>query len=74
MHKPFVLAGSKVEKKPKEETASEMFKRIWDAKELKKNKKVMSAARASIKKKTITNVTACFHPKQLVLVEQRRLY
>jgi hypothetical protein len=63
MHDAFVLAGSKVEKKPKEETASEMFLRIRDAKELKKNNKVKSATRTMVKKKKIKKLSA-FFPKK----------
>jgi hypothetical protein len=41
MHQAFVPAGSTVEKKPKAETASEMFQPIRDTiKELEKDKKV----------------------------------
>jgi hypothetical protein len=63
MHDAFVLAGSKVVKKPKEETASEMFQRIRDAKELKKIKKVKSATRTMVKKNKIKKLSA-FFPKK----------
>lgn len=63
MHQAFVLAGSKVEKHPKEETSSEMFQRIRDAKELKLNKKAKSAARTSVKKKKIKKLTVYFSKK-----------
>jgi hypothetical protein len=58
MQQVFVPAGTKLEKKPKAETALEMFQGIQAAKELTKNKKVKSAALTPVKRKTIEKVTA----------------
>jgi hypothetical protein len=60
MHKAFVLAGSKVKKTIKEETSSERFHRIRDAKEAKHNKKAKSSARTQVRKKAIKKMTAYF--------------
>ncbi len=63
MHKAFVLAGSKVEKTIKDETPSERFHRICDAKEAKQNKKAKSSARTQVRKKVIKKMTVCFPKK-----------
>jgi hypothetical protein len=63
MHQAFALAGSKVEKHPKEETPQEMFHRIRDAKELKKNKKAKSAAKKLVKNKIVKKMTVYFPRK-----------
>jgi 2,3-bisphosphoglycerate-independent phosphoglycerate mutase len=63
MHKAFVLAGSKVEKTIKDETPSERFHRICDAKEAKQNKKAKSSARTQVRKKVIKKMTVYFPKK-----------
>ena len=60
MHQAFVLAGSKVEKHPKEETPSEIFHRVREAQEKKKNKKAKSAAKMAVKKKIVKKMTVYF--------------
>ena len=54
------LAGSKVPKKPKEETGQETFERITAEKEVKRVKKAKSMARTAIKKKEQHRLTAFF--------------
>ena len=57
------LAASKVEKKPKEESGSESFRRIQSTKEAKINRGVKRAAKQMIKKKQMKALTSYFANK-----------
>jgi hypothetical protein len=63
MSKAMAIAAKKVEKKEKEETGSEKFKRIAAEKEEKKIKTVKRAARGLIRKKKIKKMTTYFGKK-----------
>jgi hypothetical protein len=58
-----VLAGRKVEKKDKEETRTEMYLRINDAKVVKENKSIKSAAKKLVKKKKLKKISSFFIKK-----------
>jgi hypothetical protein len=58
-----VLAGRKVEKKDKEETRTEIFLRINDAKVVKENKSIKIAAKKLVKKKKLKKISAFFIKK-----------
>jgi hypothetical protein len=60
MSKAVAIAARKVEKKEKEETGAEKYRRISAEKEEKKIKSVKRAARGLIKKKKIKKMTAYF--------------
>ena len=60
MYQAFVLAGSKVEKHPKEETTSKIFHWVLEVQGKKKKKKAKSAAKISVKKKIIEKMTVYF--------------
>jgi hypothetical protein len=57
------IAARKVELKPKEESASEVYHRINSEKEAKKNRGVKSAAKKMLKKKQIKKMSAYFAKK-----------
>ncbi len=57
------IASRKVELKPKEESASEVYHRIHSEKEAKKIRQVKSAAKKLLKKKKMKKMTAYFVKK-----------
>lgn len=57
------IAASKVEKKPKEETNLEKFRRISEEKEAKRVKGVKKAAKSLVKKKEMKSLTTYFKKK-----------
>jgi hypothetical protein len=58
-----LVAARKVEKKDKEETPTEMFVRINEAKVIKGNKSVKSAAKKLVRKKKLKKISTYFVKK-----------
>lgn len=63
MKKAVEIAARKVKKEPKAETGQEMFLRIRQESETKKNKGIKKAAKSMVKKKTIKKMTGYFSKK-----------
>jgi hypothetical protein len=58
-----LVAARKVEKRDKEETPTELFRRISAAKSIKENKSIKSAAKKLLKKKKLQKISTFFVKK-----------
>jgi hypothetical protein len=63
MWRAVAIHALKREKKPLEETSSELFDRLSEEKEARKVRRVKSAAKAAVKQKKIKPMTAYFGRK-----------
>jgi hypothetical protein len=63
MAKAFQVAAGNIEKRPKEESDGEMYRRITEEKEEKRNRGVKKAARTMVRKKKIKKLTTYFSKK-----------